>query len=93
MELGVAISGYKEVIEAAYDLPTLSKAADFLTAMTYDYHGGWERVTGHHTPLIPSPKDSLSHYSIVSISIILKKYQNAKNLNNKFKNNLSNKFL
>lgn len=64
MELGIALSGYKEVIESAYDLPTLSKAADFLTAMTYDYHGGWERVTGHHTPLLPSPKDSLPYYSI-----------------------------
>ncbi|KAI5633063.1 glycosyl hydrolases family 18 domain-containing protein [Phthorimaea operculella] len=64
MELGVAISGYKEVIETAYDLPTLSKAADFLSAMTYDYHGGWERTTAHHTPLTPSTKDNLPYYSI-----------------------------
>jgi chitinase len=65
MELGVAVSGYKEVIEAAYDLPAISKAADFLSVMTYDYHGGWERVTGHHTPLIPQPNEALSYYSIV----------------------------
>ncbi|XP_026742791.1 probable chitinase 10 isoform X2 [Trichoplusia ni] len=64
MELGVALSGYKEVIESAYDLPTLSSAADFLSTMTYDYHGGWEKSTGHHTPLVPSPKDSLAYYSI-----------------------------
>ncbi|XP_061712227.1 probable chitinase 10 isoform X1 [Cydia pomonella] len=64
MELGVAISGYKEVIEAAYDLATISKAADFLSAMTYDYHGGWESTTAHHTPLVPSPKDTIPHYSI-----------------------------
>lgn len=66
MELGVAVSGYKEVIEAGYDLPTLSTAVDFLTAMTYDYHGGWERTTSHHTPLVPLPKDPLPYYSIVS---------------------------
>lgn len=66
MELGVAISGYKEVIESAYDLPVISREADFLSAMTYDYHGGWERATAHHTPLIPSPKDTLAYYSIVS---------------------------
>lgn len=66
MELGVAVSGYKEVIEAAYDLPKISKAADFLSAMTYDYHGGWERNTAHHTPLIPTSKDQLAYYSVVS---------------------------
>lgn len=66
MELGVAISGYKEVFDTAYDLPVLSKAADFLSTMTYDYHGGWERTTAHHTPLVPSSRDSLAYYSIVS---------------------------
>lgn len=66
MELGVAISGYKEVIEAAYDLPIISKAADFMSTMTYDYHGGWERTTAHHTPLIPAQRDALAYYSIVS---------------------------
>lgn len=70
MELGVAISGYKEVIQAAYDLPVISEAADFLSSMTYDYHGGWERKTAHHTPLIPSPRDTLPHYSIVSDHIL-----------------------
>lgn len=67
MELGVAVSGYKEVIEAAYDLPSLSKSVDFLSAMTYDYHGGWERATGHHTPIVPKASDPLAYYSIVSI--------------------------
>lgn len=66
MELGVAISGYKEVIESAYDLTAISRAADFLSAMTYDYHGGWESTTAHHTPLVPSPKDQIPYYSIVS---------------------------
>lgn len=73
MELGVGVSGYKEVIESAYDLPMLSKAADFLSAMTYDYHGGWERTTAHHTPLVPAPKDALPYYSIVSIARKYKK--------------------
>lgn len=66
MELGVALSGYKEVIDSAYDLPAISKAADFMSTMTYDYHGGWERKTAHHTPLVPGPGDSLAYYSIVS---------------------------
>lgn len=67
MELGIAVSGYKEVIESAYDLPSLSKSVDFFSAMTYDYHGGWERTTAHHTPIIPNSNDPLAYYSIVSV--------------------------
>lgn len=33
--LGVAISGYKEVITEAYEMSRLSDYADFLTVMTY----------------------------------------------------------
>lgn len=25
--------------------------------MCYDYHGGWESVAGHHTPLYPRPNN------------------------------------
>ncbi|OWR42920.1 chitinase-related protein 1 precursor [Danaus plexippus plexippus] len=64
MELGVALSGYKEVIESSYDLATISDAVDFMSAMTYDYHGGWERTTSHHTPIRPLKKDYLPYYSI-----------------------------
>lgn len=70
MELGIALSGYKEVIESAYDVPTISDAADFMSTMTYDYHGGWERNTAHHTPLVPIKNDPLSYYSIVSKYVI-----------------------
>lgn len=37
--LGVGISGYKEIIAKSYEIEELSNAADFLTIMTYDYHG------------------------------------------------------
>lgn len=37
--LGVGISGYKEIISKSYEIEELSNAADFLTIMTYDYHG------------------------------------------------------
>lgn len=45
--LTVSISGYKEIIAKAYDMKALSSAVDFMTIMTYDYHGAWEPVTGH----------------------------------------------
>lgn len=51
LALTVSISGYKEVIVKAYNLAQLSKYVDFFTVMTYDYHGSWETVTGHVSPL------------------------------------------
>lgn len=45
--LSTSISGYKEIIVKSYDLKELSNAVDFMTVMTYDYHGSWETETGH----------------------------------------------
>lgn len=63
LQLGVAISGYKEVITEAYELAQLSSAVDFLTVMTYDYHGAWEDVTGHVSPLYGRPNDKYPQYN------------------------------
>jgi chitinase len=41
------VSGYKEIIEQGYDFVELSKNVEFMTVMTYDYHGAWENITGH----------------------------------------------
>ncbi|XP_037913621.1 probable chitinase 10 [Hermetia illucens] len=63
LQLGVAISGYKEVIQEAYELEALSKYADYLTVMSYDYHGAWEMRTGHVSPLFGKPGDKFPQYN------------------------------
>ncbi|SEN14635.1 glycosyl hydrolase family 18 protein [Lihuaxuella thermophila] len=30
---------------------------DFINIMTYDFHGGWEKTSGHHAPLYADPAD------------------------------------
>ncbi|XP_055372239.1 probable chitinase 10 [Condylostylus longicornis] len=64
LQLGIAISGYKEVISEAYDLKELSKNVDYLTVMTYDYHGAWELKTGHVSPLYERPSDKYPQYNV-----------------------------
>lgn len=63
--LAAGISGYKEVIDAAYDLPPLGDALDFMSVMSYDYHGSWERRTGHVSPLYNRDGDMYPQYNTV----------------------------
>lgn len=63
MQLGVAISGYKEIINEAYELAALSDIVDYMTVMSYDYHGAWEGQTGHVSPLYGRPQDKYPQYN------------------------------
>jgi chitinase len=67
LTLAVALSGYKEVIDKGYDVAEISKLVDFMTVMTYDYHGAWESRTSHLAPLFPIPGDNTPHYNLVRI--------------------------
>lgn len=33
------------------------KYLDFINVMTYDFHGAWETITNHHSPLFANPDD------------------------------------
>ncbi|XP_029168632.1 probable chitinase 10 [Nylanderia fulva] len=62
--LAVALSGYKEVIDKAYEMREISRAVDFMSVMSYDYHGAWESKSGHIAPLFGSPGDSKPYYNV-----------------------------
>lgn len=66
MTLAVGLSGYKDIIDNAYDLAELSKYVEYFTVMTYDYHGSWERKLGHVSPLYYRDGDRNSYYNTVS---------------------------
>ncbi|XP_017486088.1 PREDICTED: probable chitinase 3 [Rhagoletis zephyria] len=63
LQLGVALSGYKEIITEAYELAEISKIVDYMTVMTYDYHGAWEGRTGHVSPLYGRKGDRYPQYN------------------------------
>ncbi|KAF7994541.1 hypothetical protein HCN44_004013 [Aphidius gifuensis] len=64
LTLAVSVSGYKEIIDRAYDIDKISKAVDFMSVMTFDYAGSWETTTGHLAPLYTMPNDKNPYYNI-----------------------------
>ena len=55
--LSSAVSPSKRVIDAGYDVPVLAKYLDWIAVMTYDFHGQWDKKTGHNAPLYEYPTD------------------------------------
>ncbi|XP_066897813.1 oviduct-specific glycoprotein isoform X4 [Kogia breviceps] len=58
--LSAAVSGDPRVIQKAYDVHLLGRLLDFISVLSYDLHGSWEKFTGHNSPLFSMPKDPKS---------------------------------
>ncbi|XP_051967375.1 acidic mammalian chitinase-like [Xyrauchen texanus] len=55
--LTAAVAAGKDTIDAGYEIAEIAKYLDFINIMTYDFHGTWERFTGHNSPLYQGSKD------------------------------------
>ncbi len=45
------------------------KYLDYVNIMTYDFHGGWNKVTGHHANLKKSDSDP-NHYALSAVQAV-----------------------
>lgn len=63
--LSSAVSPSKVVIDAGYDVPALNKYFDWIAIMTYDFHGNWDKQTGHVAPLYYHPEDYYDFFNAV----------------------------
>lgn len=56
--LTAAVAAGKETIDSGYEIAEIAKYLDFISVMTYDFHGTWDGFTGHNSPLYQSSHDS-----------------------------------
>lgn len=56
--LTAAVAAGKGNIDAGYEIAEIAKYLDFINIMTYDFHGSWESVTGHSSPLYRGSGDT-----------------------------------
>merc|ERR1712088_664882 len=56
--LTAAIGAAASTIDVAYDVKQMYKYLDYVHVMCYDYHGKWDKKTGHNAPLHSRPQDT-----------------------------------
>uniref|UniRef100_A0A671EIT1 Chitotriosidase-1 n=1 Tax=Rhinolophus ferrumequinum TaxID=59479 RepID=A0A671EIT1_RHIFE len=49
--LSAAVPAGRTYIDAGYEVDRIAQSLDFISLMSYDFHGSWERSTGHNSPL------------------------------------------
>ena len=54
--LSAAVSPSKKVADQGYNVPSIAKDLDWIAIMAYDYHGHWDKKTGHVAPMFDHPK-------------------------------------
>ncbi|KAM6217321.1 chitotriosidase-1 [Rhynchocyon petersi] len=49
--LSAAVPAGRANVDAGYEVDKIAQSLDFINLMAYDFHGSWEQVTGHNSPL------------------------------------------
>lgn len=62
--LTAAVTPSKTVVDAGYDVPATNKYLDYVSIMTYDYHGQWDKKTGHVAPMYDHPMNSKDFFNV-----------------------------
>ena len=56
----------KKIIDVGYSVARLARDLDWVAVMTYDYHGHWDKKTGHVAPFYGHPEDDFYYFNTVS---------------------------
>ncbi|KAJ7333003.1 hypothetical protein JRQ81_015183 [Phrynocephalus forsythii] len=60
--LTAAVAAGKATVDGGYEVDKISQSLDFINLMTYDFHGAWEKVTGHVSPLYPDTDNAVKYW-------------------------------
>jgi len=86
--LSVAVGATESLASLSYKIDKVAQNVDFINLMTYDLHGTWDGVTGHHAGLY----SSTSGDKLTVVSILGSEYLKLSNINfdfiEKFKENI-----
>ena len=63
--LSAAVSPSKKIIDVGYDVTSLARDLDWIAVMTYDYHGHWDKKTGHVAPFYSHSEDDFYYFNTV----------------------------
>ena len=55
----------KKIIDVGYSVARLARDLDWVAVMTYDYHGHWDKKTGHVAPFYGHPDDDFYYFNTV----------------------------
>ena len=61
--LSAAVSPSKKVMDLGYDIPSIARDLDWIAVMSYDYHGHWDKKTGHVSPMYAHPEDDYDYFN------------------------------
>ncbi|XP_004088975.1 chitotriosidase-1 isoform X2 [Nomascus leucogenys] len=56
--LSAAVPAGRTYVDAGYEVDKITQNLDFVSLMAYDFHGSWEKVTGHNSPLYKRQEES-----------------------------------
>lgn len=55
--LTMAVAANPRTVMTGYDIPTIVGLLDYISVMSYDYHGAFDNYTGHNAPLYAREDD------------------------------------
>ncbi|XP_051004163.1 chitotriosidase-1 [Acomys russatus] len=56
--LSAAVPTWRGYVDAGYEVDKIAQSLDFIYLMAYDFHGSWEKTTGHNSPLYKRQEES-----------------------------------
>uniref|UniRef100_A0A3B3CWP3 Chitinase, acidic.1 n=1 Tax=Oryzias melastigma TaxID=30732 RepID=A0A3B3CWP3_ORYME len=60
--LSANVAAIRTTVDRSYEVNKIASHTDFLNVMTYDFHGSWDPITGHNSPLYGSSNSSISYW-------------------------------